>query len=101
MAEPERLARRWVHSHEEDSEDEMVFRAADSGYAFPPSRGREAIELHPDGSYGGTVPGPTDAPAPVEGEWTLEGDGRRLRLGDRVLEIASVEGDVLRVRRPR
>jgi hypothetical protein len=37
----------------------------------------------------------------VEGEWTLEEDGRRLRLGDRVLEIAGVEGDVLRVRRPR
>jgi hypothetical protein len=101
MAEPERLARRWVHSHEEDTEDEMVFRAADSGYSFPPSRGREALELHSDGSYGGTVPGPADKPAPVEGEWTLEEDGRRLRLGDRVLEIAGVEGDVLRVRRPR
>ena len=101
MSEPDRLARRWVHSHEEDTADEMVFRAADSGYAFPPSRGREALELHPDGSYGGTVPGPTDKPTPVEGEWTLEEDGSQLRLGDRVLEIAGVEGDVLRVRRPR
>jgi hypothetical protein len=36
---------RWVHSHEEDTDDETVFRAADSGYAFPPSRGREALEL--------------------------------------------------------
>jgi len=34
------VAGRWVHSHEEDTDDEMVFRAADSGYAFPPSRGR-------------------------------------------------------------
>ena len=96
--DPGRLEGRWVHSHEEDTDDELVFRAADSGYAFPPSRGREALELRPDGSYGGTVPGPADKPEPAEGKWTLEG-GSRLRLGDRVLEISSVEGDVLKVRR--
>ena len=97
MVEPEHLAGRWVHSHEEDTDDELVFRSAD--YAFPPSRGREAIELHPDGSYAGSVPGPVDKPEPTGGEWTLE-DGRRLRLGDRVLEVTSAEGGVLRVRRP-
>ena len=100
-AERDQLAGRWVHSHEEDTDDEMVFRAADSGYAFPPSRGREAIELRPDGTYAGTVPGPVDKPVPGDaGEWTLE-DGKRLRLGDRVLEVTSVEGGVLKVRRPR
>jgi hypothetical protein len=99
MVEPDRLARRWVHSHEEDTGEEMVFRAADSGYEFPRSRGREALELQPDGSYAGTVPGPVDVPVPTEGAWTLEG-GNRLRLGDRVLEISSVEGDVLKVRKP-
>jgi hypothetical protein len=96
MVERERLAGRWVHSHEEDSGDELVFRPA--GYAFPPSRGREAIELHPDGSYAGSVPGPVDKPEATEGEWTLEDDGR-LRLGDRVLEISEAAGDVLKVRR--
>ncbi len=99
MVERERLAGRWVHSHEEDSGDELVFRPV--GYAFPPSRGREAIELHPDGSYAGSVPGPVDKPVPGdEGEWTLE-DGERLRLGDRVLDVTSVGDGVLRVRRPR
>ncbi len=98
MAERDQLAGRWVHSHEEDSGDEMVFRPAD--YAFPPSRGREAIELHPDGSYTGSVPGPVDKPEATEGEWSLE-DGGRLRLGDRVLDVTSVEDGVLRVRRPR
>ena len=98
MIDPDRLPGRWVHSQQEDTEDEMVFRAAESGYEFPRSRGREAIELHPDGSYGGTVPGPTDRPeAAGEGEWTLEGN--RLVLGDRVLEITAAEGDVLRVRK--
>lgn len=97
MGERDRLAGRWVHSHEEDTGEEMVFRPA--GYTFPPSRGREAFELRPDGSYAGSVPGPVDKPEPTEGEWSLEESGR-LKLGDRVLEIASVEGDVLRVRKP-
>jgi hypothetical protein len=100
MGERDRLAGRWVHSHEEDTPDQMVFRSAD--YAFPPSRGREAIELRPDGSYAGTVPGPVDKPVAGDtGEWTLEDDGRRLRLGDRVLDVTSVGDGVLRVRRPR
>jgi hypothetical protein len=98
VIERERLAGRWVHSHEEDTDEEMVFRSADSGYAFPPSRGREALELHADGSYGGTVPGPVDKPEERSGEWTLE-EGNRLVLGDRVLEVTSAEGDVLRVRK--
>jgi len=98
VIDPERLQGRWVHSHEEDTEDEMVFRSADSGYEFPRSRGREALELHPDGSYGGTAPGPTDKPeASAGGSWTVEGD--KLVLGDRVLEITAAEGDVLRVRK--
>jgi hypothetical protein len=98
VAEPDRLAGRWVHSHEEDTPEEMVFRPAD--YAFPPSRGREAIDLRPDGSYAGTVPGPVDKPVAGDtGEWTLEDGGRRLRLGDRVLEITAADPGVLRVRR--
>jgi hypothetical protein len=98
VIDPERLQGRWVHSHEEDTEDEMVFRSADSGYEFPRSRGREALELHPDGAYGGTAPGPTDKPeASAGGSWTVEGD--KLVFGDRVLEITAAEGDVLRVRK--
>ena len=99
MVEPERLQGRWLHSHEEDTDDEMVFRSDSSGYEFPRSRGREALELHPDGSYAGTVPGPTDKPeAAGGGSWTIE-DGNKLVLPDRVLEITAAEGDVLRVRK--
>ena len=32
--EPERLQGRWVHSHEEDTNDEIVYRAEGSGYEF-------------------------------------------------------------------
>ena len=101
MIDPERLQGRWVHSHEEDTEDEMVFRSDSSGYDFPRSRGREALELHPDGSYVGAVPGPTDKPETSgEGQWAIE-DGNKLVLPNRTLEIAAAEPGVLRVRRPR
>ena len=101
MIDPERLQGRWVHSHEEDTDDEMVYRAASSGYEFPRSRGREALELHPDGSYSGVAPGPTDKPeASGGGEWALE-DGNKLVLPDRTLEVTEAEEGVLRVKRPR
>jgi hypothetical protein len=97
----ERLQGRWVHSHEEDTDDEIVYRSASSGYDFPRSRGREALELHPDGSYGGVVPGPVDKPvAAGEGTWKVE-DGNRLVLPDRTLEVVAADGGVLRVKRPR
>jgi len=96
--DPGRLEGRWVHSHEEDTADEMVFSSASSGYEFPRSRGRQAFELRPDGSYVGSAPGPADKPEPSEGTWALEG-GNRLALPDRVLEITAAEGGVLRVRK--
>ena len=100
MIDPEQLQGRWVHSHEEDTEDEIVYRAESSGYDFPRSRGREALELNPDGSYSGVAPGPTDKPeATAGGTWSVEGD--KLVLPDRTLEVTGAEEGVLRVRRPR
>ena len=43
----EKLVGRWVHAHEEDDGDRVVYRA--SGYAFPPSRGRDAFTLDQNG----------------------------------------------------
>ena len=92
---------RWVHSHEEDTDDEMVFRPADR--KFPPSRGRTAIELRPDGTYVESAPGPVDVPEETSGTWSLEGD--RLLLGaegDRpghAWEVAGAEPDRLTVRK--
>ena len=71
------LAQKWVHSHEEDTDDEMVFRPA--SYAFPPARGRSEIELNSDGTYVERVPGPVDVPEERGGRWRLEHDaGGRL-----------------------
>ena len=44
-----KLVHKWIHSHEEDSNDIMVFRRSD--YPFPPSRGRRKIEFKEDGKF--------------------------------------------------
>jgi hypothetical protein len=91
----------WVHSHEEDTDDEMVYRPA--SYPFPPSRGRTSFELHPDGSYVERSPGPVDVPVESEGSWSLEGD--RLLLGaegdlpGHAWEVTAAEGDRLTVKK--
>ena len=98
--EPAVLHRNWVHSHEEDTDSELVFRPA--SYGFPPSRGRAALDLRADGSYGESAPGPTDRPAETEGTWTLEGNELKLHAAGgstRVLKIASADADRLVVRR--
>src|SRR5260370_746002 len=43
---PQLLQRRWMHSREEDTATEMVFRPA--SYHFPPARGRTGFALGPD-----------------------------------------------------
>lgn len=91
----------WVHSHEEDSEDEMVFRPATR--SFPRARGRAAFELRSDGTYLETSPGPDDRPEQSSGSWSVNDD--RLVLtsdGDRpgeAWDIVAVEGDRLTLRR--
>ena len=96
---PDLLHRRWVHSHEEDGPDTLVFRPAD--YAFPPSRGRAGLDLRDDGTYAESLPGADDRPAEAEGTWRLAGRTLELegRSGGRVLEVVSAEPDRLVVRR--
>lgn len=62
---------RWVHAHEEDTDDEMVFRPA--GTDLPPSRGRIAFELRADGTFAETGLGATDIPEEATGSWVLKG----------------------------
>jgi hypothetical protein len=90
------LVGHWVHSHEEDSGDEIVFRPA--GYGFPPSRGRRALELRPDGKASRTDPGPTDKPESAPAGWELC-DGDVLEVDGERLPIVSAEPDRLVLRR--
>jgi len=66
------LHQHWVHSHEEDTATETVYRPA--SFAFPRSRGRSAMALKPDGGLVETGIGPTDRPQESQGSWKLEND---------------------------
>ena len=92
---PPELFRRWMHSHEEDSGDLRVYRPA--SYPFPPARGRRGLEFKPDGELVLYGPGPSDKPAATTSRWSSAGSGR-VKLGDRELEIVSVEPDRLTLR---
>jgi hypothetical protein len=95
------LQKHWIHSHEEDSGNEMVFRPA--SHPLPPSRGRTAFELRPDGTYQERSPGPVDVPEESTGRWSLEGDRLVLRPEDdraeQAWEVKAVGADRLALRR--
>jgi len=95
---------RWVHVHEEDTEDEMVFRPADT--ELPPARGRMGFELREDGSFAEAGLGARDVPEEATGSWVLEGDLITLSEGatqgvPREMEVVSADGERLVVRKTR
>ena len=90
------LAQHWTHSHEEDTDTEMVFRPA--SYKFPPSRGRSSFDLRPDGAVTESGPGADDRTQHSEGKWHLDAhknlvlsQGSGGRQSSRVLKLASVD----------
>jgi hypothetical protein len=74
MAPPDLLQKHWVHSHEEDTGDQQVFRP--SGYPLGPSRGRRSFELKANGHYVDHGIGPTDRRVTSEGTWHLDPENR-------------------------
>lgn len=62
----------WVHSHEEDSGDQKVYRP--EMYKFPPSRGRSGFQLNPDGTMLEYGPDATDKTASRPGRWEIRPD---------------------------
>jgi hypothetical protein len=97
------LIQQWVHSHEEDTATETVFRPA--SFAFPRSRGRSAMALKPDGELVETGPGPTDRPQESQGAWKLEGDDtlsiyeKGKNKPKRTMKIVSLDQDRLVLRK--
>ena len=79
------LQQRWVHSHEEDTDTEKVYRPGD--YDFPPSRGRESFQLKAGGQYLQRTPGPSDVPVGSEARW---------ELADEVITVYAANGTRLR-----
>ena len=98
------LTRRWIHSHEEDTPEEMVFRTAD--FNFPRSRGRSGFELRPDQSMVEIQPGPGDAGAETAGKWELQKDDEiaffkpGATRPERKLKIVSADADRLVIEKP-
>ena len=100
--DPARLHKRWLHSYEEDTETEAVYRP--ESYAFSPSRGpRPGFELRPDGSCILFAIAPTDAPTTETGRWELNGDTGVLTCTDKArrpamsVRVTSVGEDRLTV----
>jgi hypothetical protein len=102
--ESDQVSGRWVHAHEEDTEDEMVFRPA--GTDLPPSRGRIAFELRADGTFVESGLGDTDVPEEATGSWALEGDTISLSEGatqgvPREMEVIAADEARLVIRKRR
>ena len=64
----------WLHSHEEDTPTTTVYRTR--GYTFPPSRGRDAVEFRPDGTFIQYGSGPDDRDQAIVSRWQDLGSGR-------------------------
>jgi len=98
---PPGLAKRWIHSFEEDHGDVAVYRPFD--YPFPPARGRDGIEFSDDGSFTEWAVGRGDAREAVPGRWqTAEAATLAVttdRGGEQVLEVVHLAADRLEVRR--
>jgi hypothetical protein len=96
------LCRHWVHSREEDTATEMVFRP--STLKLPPSRGRFSFELKADGGITEHRIGATDRSAISEGTWSLE-DNENLNIysaqtdSNRIFNIVSVTPEKLVVKK--
>jgi len=98
------LQQSWIHSHEEDTDTETVYRPAD--YDFPLSRGRSGFELKSDNKLAEINIAPTDGTIEEAGSWQLESDADDLKLqlnpdssAKRDLQIKSVSKDRLVVKK--
>lgn len=97
------LQQHWVHSHEEDTGTEMVFRPAT--FPFPRSRGRNAFDLKQGGKFIDIGIAPTDGNQSSEGTWELDDNNHLILFSDlqskskRALQIVSVDKDRLIVKK--
>lgn len=98
------LHQHWIHSREEDTATEMVFRPA--SYDFPLARGRKSFEINSDGTLINYGMSPTDREEETEGVWKLEDGGQLAFYADaqaepnQKLQIVSVDEERLVVKKP-
>ena len=102
MTERALLVRHWVHSHEEDTATETVYRPAE--FPFPPSRGRTGFDLKPDRRCAGFGIAAADGIEEYAATWELDDDDRLTIYDDarrpvHVLQVVAVDAERLVVRR--
>ncbi len=92
----------WVHSHEEDTDTESVYRPV--SFEFPPARGRTGFELLADKSCKCVGIAAADGSTVAEGTWEIEDeDTLRIRIKcqgeSQVLTVASMNRNRLVIRK--
>jgi hypothetical protein len=105
MADPidkKLLYGQWVHSREEDTATETVYRP--SGFPLPPSRGRAGFEFNKDGTFKRIGIGATDISRVVQGAWNVKSaDTKQVSVEvegkPQLLEIEDLKPDRLAIKR--
>ncbi len=102
MRERKLLQRHWVHSHEDDTDTESVYRPAT--WPFPPSRGRTGFDLKPDHRCAGFGIAAADGVEEYAATWELDDDDRLTiydegRRAVQVMRLVSVDDDRLVIRK--
>jgi hypothetical protein len=67
---PPELLQHWVHSFEESTPPQTVYRPVT--YSFAPARGREGFEIKENGVFISHPIGPGDLNMTIEERWALE-----------------------------
>ncbi len=99
----EPLLQRWLHSHEEDTKTEKVYRPA--SFSFPPSRGRTGFELKRDHSCTRIGIAARDGASEEPGTWEIKEDGEKqialtFPSGNwLILRVVAIDADRLVVRK--
>ena len=97
------ILRHWIHSHEEDTNEIIVYRPVN--YNFPPSRGRIGFEFMEDGGMNYHAIAYADGSEQSFGHWDTQGQNRiRINVeNERIqsfdLEIVSCDEETLKVKR--
>ena len=94
------LCQGWVHSYEEDTDAETVYRPV--AFDFPPSRGRNGFRLDSDMSCSRIGIAKTDGSDVTEGTWEIVGEHPlriRVDFGDtsQILMVRALDKDRLSI----
>jgi hypothetical protein len=89
----------WVHSYEEDDQADKVYRL--SSFNFPPSFGRESLNIKEDGKITFSFPGPDEGIKHSDGQFKIYDQNKMhvdFKTKSTTITIVSCENDRLVIR---